>query len=93
MHLSGALDLFTGNFGVAKELCKTNCLGSSLTFEIARSASEDLLSLDLQRKLLKLLHMGLCIGRNGPGLHVFFQSRDSTSAQCRTSEASQNSPL
>lgn len=53
----GALDLFSGSFGVAKEMARTNCPWV-LTFELKRSGSEDLLRKELQDKLFLLLELG-----------------------------------
>ena len=57
LTLPGALDLFSGAFGVAKEMAKTNCPWV-LTFELKRSETEDLLSKELQDKLFLLLELG-----------------------------------
>ena len=57
LTLPGALDLFSGAFGVAKEMAKTHCPWV-LTFELKRPETEDLLSKELQDKLFLLLELG-----------------------------------
>eukprot|EP00438_Fugacium_kawagutii_P003588 Skav221596 [mRNA] locus=scaffold1698:358778:363001:+ [translate_table: standard] len=50
----GALDLFSGSFGVAKQMVRLGCPWV-LTFEWTRSASEDLLDAEVRSKLLFLI--------------------------------------
>lgn len=52
----GALDLYSGCFGVAKEMIRCGAPWV-LSFEIKRSHSEDLLNRDLQSKILRLIHL------------------------------------
>ena len=54
----GALDLYSGNFGVAKQMVANGCPWV-LTFEIKRSLSEDLLDKELQDTLLEFIGMGV----------------------------------
>jgi hypothetical protein len=53
----GALDLFSGNYGVAKQMIRAGAPWV-LTFDIKRSQSENLLDPALQELLLKLLELG-----------------------------------
>ena len=53
----GALDLYSGSFGVARQLV-ANGAPWVLTFEWKRSASEDLLSPELQDTILKMIWLG-----------------------------------
>ena len=53
----GALDLYSGSFGVARQLV-ANGAPWVLTFEWKRSASEDLLDPDLQRIILDMIRLG-----------------------------------
>ena len=54
LSVPGALDLFSGCFGVAKEMVKAGCPWV-LSFELKRFCDEDLLNEELQQKLFKLL--------------------------------------
>ena len=53
----GALDLFSGCFGVARQLCEAGAPWV-LTFEWKRSSSEDLLDDGLRAKLVRLVELG-----------------------------------
>ena len=53
----GALDLFSGSFGVAKQMIQ-NGAPFVLTFEWNRSPDEDLLKSSVREKILKLLRLG-----------------------------------
>ena len=53
----GALDLYSGNFNVAKQMVRFGCPWC-LTFDIKRSDSEDLLNEELQQELLDLCRCG-----------------------------------
>lgn len=53
----GALDLYSGNFNVAKQMVAQGCPWV-LTFDVKRSRSEDLLSEELQLELIDLCRCG-----------------------------------
>ena len=65
MHFceKGALDLFSGRFGVAKQLIAYGA-PRVLTFEWSRSATEDLLQPELRAKLVLMMRIG-CFGSMG----------------------------
>ena len=54
----GALDLYSGCYGVAKEMIRCNAPWV-LSFEIKRSHSENLLDSEVQRKILRLVQLGI----------------------------------
>ena len=54
----GGLDLYSGNFGVAKQMVKNGCPWV-LTFEIKRSVSEDLLDADLECEIIEFIQLGV----------------------------------
>ena len=54
----GALDLYSGCYGVAKEMIRCNAPWV-LSFEIKRSHSENLLDSEVQRKILRLVQVGI----------------------------------
>ena len=54
---AGGLDLFSGNYGVARQMCQLGCPWV-LTFEWNRSSSEDLLQEPLRMKLMKMTDCG-----------------------------------
>lgn len=54
---AGGLDLFSGNFGVAKQMIANGCPWV-LTFDWTRSAGENLLDEELREKLLTLIDAG-----------------------------------
>ncbi len=57
LRLPGALDLYSGNFNVAKQMVRFGCPWC-LTFDIKRSDKEDLLNDELQLELLDLCRCG-----------------------------------
>ena len=57
----GALDLFSGSYGVAKQLVRHGCPWV-LTYEILHSPEEDLLAEGNQQRILRLLHGGAFLG-------------------------------
>ena len=54
----GALDLYSGNYGVARQLVKNGCPWV-LTFDIKRSKDEDLLDPGLQEEILEFIRLGV----------------------------------
>ena len=53
----GGLDLFSGNYGVARQMCQLGCPWV-LTYEWNRSASEDLLQDGVRKKITEMMGLG-----------------------------------
>ena len=53
----GGLDLFSGNYGVARQMCSLGCPWV-VTYEWNRSAGEDLLQDEVRNKVVKMMHLG-----------------------------------
>ncbi len=54
---AGGLDLFSGNYGVARQMVQNGCPWV-LTYEWNRSSAEDLLQSSVRSELVKMLHLG-----------------------------------